>query len=29
LFYVLVRKLSARVRAKDPGAAPTLLERPS
>ena len=29
LFYVLVRKLSARARAKSSGAAPTLLEHPS
>jgi multidrug efflux pump len=29
LFYVLVRKLSARARAKSTGAAPTLLEHPS
>jgi hydrophobe/amphiphile efflux-1 (HAE1) family protein len=29
LFYVLVRKLSARARAKSAGAAPTLIEHPS
>jgi Cu/Ag efflux pump CusA len=29
LFYVLVRKLSARARAKDTGTVPTLLEHPS
>jgi gold/copper resistance efflux pump len=29
LFYVLVRKLSTRARAKVAGATPTLLEQPS